>query len=310
MIRGLHHVTATVDGAQEDLDFYVGVLGLRHVKKTVNFDNPRVFHFYYGDEQGTPGTLMTTFPYGNQGVRRGTHGNGQISETRFSIPAGSGDYWARRIAESGSQPERGKTAFGEPSVATTDPSGLVIVLVECDDVRSPRSGPIDPTHAIRGIHSVSFPVEDADASIAFAESYLGLTSSAVQGASTRVAMGSGGPGSLIDIVSAPGADRGSNGLGTVHHVALAVKDDEDHLAVRERWVEAGVGVTEVKDRQYFRSIYFHEPGGVLYEVATLPPGFAVDEEPDALGEGLKLPPWVEPMRGLIEEELPPVTTPG
>ncbi|MDH3222657.1 MAG: VOC family protein [Gemmatimonadota bacterium] len=306
-ILGLHHVTATVDGAQPDLTFYRDVLGLRLVKKTVNFDNPRVYHLYYGNETGDPGTLMTTFPYGGWGVRPGRHGNGQIKETRFAVPPGSAEAWHSRLSESGHEAVRGETSFGEPGVVVLDPSGLVIRLVEVEDVRAPwTGGEVDGGMAITGIHSVTFPVQRVGPSLDLATGLLGWQEKARQGESVRLVSGSGGPGAIIDIEAAPGAADGVNGLGTVHHVAMAVADDAAQEAFRQRLLEAGHAVTEVRDRQYFRSIYFREPGGVLYEIATLPPGFAIDEPVSSLGEGLKLPPWEEANRSRIEEGLAPL----
>lgn len=306
-IIGLHHVTATVDGAQPDLTFYRDVLGLRLVKRTVNFDNPQVYHLYYGNETGDPGTLMTTFPYGGWGVRPGRHGNGQIQETRFAIPRGSAGAWQGRLSEHGHDAAIGETAFGEASVLMLDPSGLAIRLVETEDGRVPwTGGGVDAGMAVTGLHSVMFPVRRVESSVDFATGVLGWREEARQGDSVRLAAGEGGPGAVIDIGANPGGTDGVNGLGTVHHVAMAVADDAAQAAFRHRLLDAGHAVTEVRDRQYFRSIYFREPGGVLYEIATMPPGFAIDEPVSSLGEGLKLPPWEEGNRPRIEEGLAPL----
>ena len=307
MILGLHHVTATVDGAQDDLDFYVGHLGLRLVKKTVNFDNPQVYHFYYGNEAGSPGTLMTTFPYRGWGVRPGRHGNGQITETRFAVPEGAAGFWSTRLSERGLTPVSAETSFGEATVSVRDPSGLEIVLVEARDDRTPWiADGVGPDHAIRGIHSVAFPTSDPRASTDFLERLLGWAPAGTAGGTTRMGASGGGSGRWIDVTADPTGARGINGLGTVHHVAMSVDGDETQAALRERILSAGVPVTEVRDRQYFRSIYFREPGGVLYEIATVPPGFAIDESVAELGSGLKLPPWEEANRARIEEGLAPV----
>lgn len=307
-ILGLHHVTATVDEAQPDVTFYRDVLGLRLVKRTVNFDNPQVYHLYYGDESGRPGTLMTTFPYAGWGVRAGAHGNGQIAETRFAIPHGSAQAWSDRLSEAGHQAVLGPTPFGEECVLVHDPSGLAIRLVEAADERTPWTGDgVGADLAITGIHSVMFPVRDSGRSVEFLTELLDWRVVSQEGADIRVAAGEGGPGRLIDVRSAPEGERGINGLGTVHHVAMAVTNDESQARYRERLMQAGQGVTEVRDRQYFRSIYFREPGGVLYEIATLPPGFAIDESIEDLGSGLKLPPWEEANRARIEEGLPDLT---
>lgn len=307
MILGLHHVTATVGTAQPDLDFYVGVLGLRLVKKTVNFDNTQVYHLYYGNEVGMPGTLMTTFPYGGWGIPSGRHGHGQVRETRFAVPPGTASWWSDRLTDKGLSPEAATTAFGETAIAVSDPSGLDIRLVEAaDDRESWTDGGVSREHAITGIHSVAFPVTSAEPSVAFLEGVLGWTHGGTSEGTTRMLAGEGGAGRVIDVVAEPEGEAGVNGLGTVHHVAMAVEDDATQLAYRDTLVRAGVPVTEVKDRQYFQSIYFREPGGILYEIATLPPGFAVDEEVSELGRALKLPPWEETHRDRIEEGLAPL----
>ncbi len=311
MIRSLHHVTATVSGAQADLDFYVGLLGLRLVKQTVNFDNHHVFHFYYGDERGTPGTIMTTFPYADMGVPMGRKGTGQVTATAFSVPAGSLGAWRARLAEYRVAVTGEGLRFGEPFLGFDDPSSLAIELIEASaDGRAPwESGSVDWAIAIRGIHSVTLSLRDTGRSLGLLTGPLGYTVARTEGARTRVAVGQGGAGSSLDLLHAPNARAGVNGIGTVHHVAMAIGTEEEQLAIRERLLGLGIGVTEVRDRQYFKSIYFREPGGVLYEIATLAPGFAVDEPLSELGRSLKLPPWEEPHRSLIEAGLPPITHP-
>jgi glyoxalase family protein len=311
-ILGLHHVTATVAGAQDDLDFYCGVLGLRLVKKTVNFDNPGVYHFYYGDRGGTPGTLMTTFPYAGKGVRDGVQGAGQITVTSFSAPPGSLDGWRRRLEGLGLAWQDGSARFGEDALVVRDPSGLAIELLEGPgDQREPwTDGGVPPELALLGIHGVTLTVRDAAPTLRLLSEGLGFEPVAEQGARTRLAVGGRGAGHFFEVVEDPTASAAVNGLGTVHHVALAAADDEEQLELRERMVALGRVVTEVRDRQYFRSIYFREPGGVLYEIATLPPGFTVDETRGDLGTGLKLPPWEEPKRAAIEALLPAVTVPA
>jgi glyoxalase family protein len=307
-ILGLHHVTATVNDAQADLDFCLEALGLRLVKKTVNFDNHHVYHFYYGDERGTPGTIWTTFPYRGHGVPTGTKGAGQITATSFSVPAGSLPAWSEKLTSGGRHPADDEPRFGQPSLSVLDPSGLIIDLVEAADDRAPWTGAGVPAGlAIRGLHSVTLTVASAGPSIAFLERHLGANVVAEQGARTRLAVGGDRAGGWLEILHQPDAPRARNGLGTVHHVAMAIATAEEQLALREALLVAGVGVTEVRDRQYFQSIYFREPGGVLYEVATLQPGFAVDEAPAALGRDLKLPPWEEPYRREIEAGLARVT---
>ena len=309
MIRSLHHLTATVDGAQEDLDCYVGVLGMRLVKKTVNFDNRDVYHFYYGDEAGTPSTLMTTFPYRRKGVDRGIHGAGQITATALSVPAGSLAGWRERLSEAGYAPRDEDERFGDEVLAFDDPSGLVIELIaNDDDDRTPWvDGGVAADSAVRGLYGASLAIRDPRASIRFLVDGLGWDVVVEEGGRTRLAVGGDHPGHRLDIVHTPAGPDAVNGLGTVHHVAMAVDDPEAQLQMRDRIVALGVRVTHVLDRQYFRSIYFREPGGILYEIATLGPGFQVDEELAALGRDLKLPPWEEKHRAAIERGLAPVT---
>jgi glyoxalase family protein len=307
-IRSLHHVTATVAEAQADLDFYVGLLGQRLIKKTVNFDNPGVYHFYYGDERGTPGTIMTTFPYAGKGVRRGTKGVGQVTVTSFSAPAASLHFWRTRLAKFGVSFVDEATSFGEDAITFDDPSGLTIRIVGTQsDARPPWSGEAVPAeHAIRGIHSGSLLVHDPARTIALVAEIL---DGAVIGEAehiTRVGINGSAPGQLLEIIRASGEPGAINGLGTVHHIAFAAADDAQQLAVQAELRRRGMQVTDVIDRQYFHSIYFHEPNGVLFEVATTPPGFGVDEDVAHLGRALKLPPWEEPRRAAIEQVLPPV----
>jgi len=308
-IRSLHHVTATVSDAQEDLDFYRHVLGLRLVKKTVNFDNRRVYHFYYGDARGTPGTIMTTFPYRGMGVPAGRKGAGQITTTAFSVPAGSLENWGRRLTAHQVPVRAQETRFGEEVLGFDDPSGLRIELIGTEhDRRDPWVTPeVDSGLAIRGIHSLELTIAAPERSIAFLSGVLGFSPLSEAGSRTRLGVNGGGPGHSLDLLAAPDRPAALNGLGTVHHLALAVATPEEQLAYREAVMSLGVPVTEVLDRQYFQSIYFREPGGVLLEIATISPGFLVDEELEQLGQELKLPPWEEPNRAAIEAGLPPVS---
>jgi glyoxalase family protein len=307
-ILGLHHVTATVDDAQADLDFCLGVLGLRLVKKTVNFDNHNVYHFYYGNERGEPGTIWTTFPYRGWGVPQGIHGKGQITVTSFSVPQDAMDWWQGQL----DRRQVGFTAlsspWGEPVLEVRDPSGLVFHLVgTTDDHRTPWAGSgVAATHAIRGLHSVTMLVRTASRSVDFLTGVLGWRVIGQEDRSTRLAAGGEGAGHLVEVVQAAEATVALNGLGTVHLVAMAIGSVEEQLRLRDELVRLGVSVTDVRDRQYFRSIYFREPGGILLEVATIAPGFTVDEPLAALGRGLKLPPWEEPARTAIEAGLPAV----
>jgi glyoxalase family protein len=311
-ITGLHHVTATVDDAQSDVDFAATALGLRLVKKTVNFDNHHVYHFYYGDERGTPGTLWTTFPYKGRGVPVGRKGAGQIGVTSFSVPGSSLAVWRKSLRDHGVHTVDVEPRFGLDSILATDPSGLAIELIGSDrDARAPWTAAGVPAGAaIRGLHSVTMTVAAAAPTVAFMHDVLGFD--VVDEMEGRVRVGANGaqPGHLVDIAHASDAPRAMNGLGTVHHVAFAVPTSGDQLAIREELVRRGVQVTQVLDRQYFTSIYFREPGGVLFEIATVPPGFLVDETLEGLGHELKLPPWEEPNRADIEAGLARITTPA
>jgi glyoxalase family protein len=307
-IRSLHHVTATVDDAQRDFDFYTRVLGLRLVKKTVNFDNHDVYHFYYGNEAGEPGTIMTTFPYKGRGVRIGEKGAGQIGITSFSVPAGSLDFWKTRLRERGVAVQDEPPRFGAPSITFPDPSGLVLEFVATADERRPwTGGDVPAERAIRGVHSVTLPIRAPARTFQLMTEVLGFEIVNEALGRTRLAVRGDRPGRVIEVLHAPDAPTGVNGLGTVHHVAMAIGDAEEQLGMRRELVRWGCQVTDVLDRQYFRSIYFREPGGVLFEVATVPPGFAIDETLPCLGRDLKLPPWEEPNRAAIEAVLPRLT---
>jgi glyoxalase family protein len=304
-ILGLHHVTATVDDAQADLDFCLDGLGLRLVKKTVNFDNHDVYHFYYGTERGVPGTIWTTFPYGTKGVRVGTKGAGQVVTTSFSVPRASLDFWRARLGAGARDVE---PRFGEESIQVADPSGLSFELVGTDrDDRAPWTGNgVDAPAAIRGLHSVTMAVRSPARTLELMTGLLGYRIVNEMENRTRVAVGADTPGHVIDVVTDPDAPAAVNGLGTVHHVAMAIATDDEQARLRAELLRMGLLVTDVRDRCYFKSIYFREPGGVLFEVATIQPGFTIDEDLGSLGRGLKLPPWEEPHRGIIEAKLPPV----
>ena len=307
-ILGLHHVTATVDDAQADLDFCLDLLGLRLVKKTVNFDNHNVYHFYYGNERGDPGTIWTTFPYKGHGVRGGLKGAGQVVTTAFSVPVGSLEFWRNRLRVAGVPSNDIEAHFGEPAVAFNDPSGLRCELVANDrDTRAPWTAVVGKSTAIRGLHSVMMEVQRAQPSIDFLISILGYHVVGASGGRTRLAANGDASGHLIDVLEQPDAKPAVNGVGTVHHVAMAIGSDDEQVRLREELLSAGVRVTEVRDRSYFRSIYFREPGGVLFEVATIEPGFAIDEPAATLGRDLRLPAWEEPHRAAIEANLAAVT---
>src|SRR5882672_531113 len=307
-ILGLHHVTATVDDAQDDLDFCLGGLGLRLVKKTVNFDNHHVYHFYYGDERGTPGTIWTTFPYQGHGVKVGTKGAGQVTVTSFSVPNGSLDVWRKRLGARAVAVTDLAPRFGEPVIRFADLSGLTFELIATDrDARRPWvADGFDAAEAIRGLHSVTLVVRDAKKTVELMTRLLNYTVVDEMDSRMRLTVNGGGPGKTIDVAQHADAEPAVNGIGTVHHVAMEVASEDEQLRLRGELIQYGCTVTEVRDRCYFQSIYFREPGGVLFEVATVQPGFAIDEAWPALGRDLKLPPWEEQYRAEIERGLAPV----
>ena len=305
-LLGLHHVTATVDQAQPDLDFCERLLGLRLVKRTVNFDNHSVYHFYYGNRSGAPGTIWTTFPYHGWGVPAGVHGAGQVVATTFSVPAGALERWRTRLGAAGLRPEDGPPRFAECPLVVRDPSGLVIeLLADGGDARVPWSGGgIDAGMAVRGLHGVTLLLRSRAATVDLMTGLLGFQVVDEMPNRTRLGAGGNAAGHLVDLVESPDAPAARNGIGTVHHVAFAIGSAGEQLELREELLRRGAQVTEVRDRAYFQSIYFREPGGVLFEVATVAPGFTVDEPIDRLGTALKLPSWEEPHRAEIEATLP------
>jgi len=306
---GIHHVTAISGGPQRNVDFYAGTLGLRLVKKTVNFDDPETYHLYYGDGAGSPGTIMTFFPWAH--APGGRIGAGQLVVTSFSIPATSLGFWTERLIEKGVRYEKPRDRFGDTVLSFEDPDRLRIELVATEDTRPGWSGgPVQDEHSVRGFHHVALAVETTDQTASLMIDTLGFRQVDETEGRIRLSAGEGTPGDLVDVVNAAGFPHGSMGVGTVHHVAFRVPDEEIQLAVRAEISALGYGVTPVLDRNYFRSIYFREPGGVLFEIATDPPGFAVDEAEEELGTHLKLPPWLETRRDKLEEVLPPLRVPA
>ncbi len=252
---------------------------------------------------------MTTFPYGHLAVRQGLHGAGQITITSFSAPADSLPFWYERLSFAGVPLTTERTPFGEEAILFRDPSGLAIRIVGSKaDGREPwRKRDIGEAQALRGIHGVTLTVREPQQTLEFMRDFMDTAVVGENEGALRVAVNGDAPGRLVEIVPAGNAIQAVNGLGTVHHVAFAVDDPDQQLTLRKELLQRGVNVTEVMDRQYFRSIYFREPGGVLFEVATVPPGFTVDEPVARLGSSLKLPPWEEPNRERIEAALPAVT---
>ena len=308
--HGIHHVTAISGEPQRNADFYAGILGLRLVKKTVNFDDPGTYHLYYGDGGGSPGSIMTFFPWA--GTPNGRIGAGQLTVTSFSFPASSLGYWTERLVEGGVRFEKPEDRFGETVLRFPDPDGLRLELVAAtDDAREGwAGGPVPAEHAVRGFHHVTLLSSDQAGTAELMTGTLGFRQTGEAEGRTRFEAGEGGPGNTVDVANGSGFPRGTMGVGTVHHVAFRVPDEEAQLELRERVAVLGYNVTPVLDRNYFRSIYFREPGGVLFEIATDPPGFAADEDREHLGESLKLPPWLEPRREELEGVLPSLRVPA
>jgi predicted esterase/catechol 2,3-dioxygenase-like lactoylglutathione lyase family enzyme len=315
-ILGIHHVTAIASDPQRNLDFYAGLLGLRLVKRTVNFDDPQTYHLYYGDDVGNPGSIMTFFPW--PGARRGRQGTGQVAVTSFAVVPSALGFWVERLLRHGVKYEgptkRGSSgAESETVISFKDHDGLMLEIVAHASAEArPAWGDapgISRENAVHGFHGVTLWVGDGDRTEKVLVDTLGFRPVRDEGGARRFEVGDGGPGTFVNVRSIGGFVQGAGGAGTVHHVAWSVADDATQLAVRDRVVQAGLHPTPVIDRNYFHSVYFREPGGVLYELATKPPGFAIDEPVERLGERLMLPPQYEPQRAEIEAILPRVHLP-
>ncbi len=306
---GLHHVTAIASDPQRNVDFYTTVLGLRLVKQTVNFDAPDTYHLYYGDEAGRPASILTFFPW--IGVSAGRQGAGLTTSTAFSVPAESLGWWQQRLASLEVDADRPVQRDGEEVLRLRDPDGLVIELVASPgDSRSGWDGlaAIPAEHAVRGLHSVELSQQSLEGTANLLTGLLDMRLSGHSDNRARFAMGDGGAGAVVDVVGGL-RSRGLRAGGTVHHIAFRAPDAATQARWRDELIEAGVAVTEILDRQYFTSIYFTEPGGVLLEIATDSPGFTVDEPLLDLGRSLKLPPWLEPSREQIQRSLPALRVP-
>jgi glyoxalase family protein len=305
-VNGLHHITAIAGPAQENLDFYAGVLGLRLVKRSVNQDDPGTYHLFYADAEGSPGSDLTFFPWAHMAPPRAGHG--LAMEVDLEVPKGSLGYWSQRFQRYGIATGPAEQRFGQNVMSLTDPHGMNVALVEAHTVRGfvPWSGsPVPVERQIRGLHGAQVWERDAAATGHFLTSVLGFTRHGSERGWTRYAC-DGGPG-VIDLRDAPEARRGMWGVGAIHHLAWRVDDDAHQVAVRSRVEAAGSRPTAVIDRFWFKSVYFKEPGGVLFELATDGPGFSVDEDAAHLGERLVLPPWLEAQRAAIEQALPPLS---
>jgi len=305
-IVGLHHVTAIASDPQRNLGFYTQVLGLRFVKRTINFDDPGTYHFYFGDDAGSPGTILTFFPWPT--AVQGIAGAGEVVKTAFSIPLSSLDYWQRRLSDHGISAERKGKRFDEEVLAFPDLDGMKIEIVGHADFASvnvPRFTSVLPEHAIRGFFGVTLCERQLDET-AVILNLMGFKQIAVDGNRRRFAANGNALGNHIDLLIDANASYGQFGAGSVHHIAFRAKDDPAQREWREE-IAKHLNVTPVMDRTYFRSIYFREPGGVLFELATDPPGFAFDEPLESLGEELRIPAWLEAKRSFIERHLVRIT---
>lgn len=307
LITGIHHITALAGSAQKNLDFYAGILGLRLVKKTVNFDAPEIYHFYYGDKVGSPGSILTFFPYNN--IMKGRHGKGMLNTTAFSVPVNSLDYWHKRF-------KKFNVAFKQPQQRFDDEAfiyfedadglGLELVFNDKDKREGFTYGHIPLEHSVKGFYSAEIWEEGYERTAAILTEQLDHKLVAEKGNRFRFAA-TDTPGNYVDVVCAPDSLKGLSGGGTVHHIAFATANKKTQDEVHVRIAQRMLNPTPILDRQYFTSIYFREPGGVLFEVATEEPGFTIDEGKDHLGEALKLPEWYEPHRSVIEQAIVPVS---
>jgi glyoxalase family protein len=306
-LHGIHHLTAIASNPAANAAFYTEVLGLRLVKKTVNFDDPSTYHLYYGDEAGTPGTILTFFPWPN--ARRGTPGVGQVTAFAFQVPTGSLEFWRKHLGSAGLLIADQGTRFGENFIAVQDPDEFVLEFIETAEAAafSPVRGATIPTeHALKGFHGATLSLEAQEQTGTVLTALMGAQLAGSEGNRFRYFLGDGPSRARVDLLCLPAGRSGTGGTGIVHHIAWRTSDDASELAARAELVTAGLNVSPVIDRNYFHSIYYREPGGVLFEIATDPPGFAVDEPPETLGSKLMLPEWLEPHRPVLEATLPPL----
>lgn len=304
-VLGLHHITAIAGNAQRNYDFYTKVLGQRLVKKTVNFDDPETYHFYFGNEAGTPGTILTFFPW--EGIKQGRNGAGMATNIGYSVPAGSLDFWKERFVKS--SVSRGEIAerFGELYLPFQDPDGLNIELIvpNKEDSRKPwETEEVKAATAIKGFHNVTLTLRNIEATAKILTEVFGYKLLKQEGNRHRFVTDAVENAAIVDLLEDAQAGSGINAGGTNHHVAFRVKDDNILMEYREKILSRGLQITQKINRDYFYSLYFREPGGVLFELATDNPGFATDESVDQLGSGLKLPKQYEDYRARIEKALP------
>ena len=310
-VKGLHHITAVAGEPQRNINFYMNVLGQRLVKKTVNFDDPGTYHFYYASQTGEPGSVMTFFPW--QHMKRGTKGNGETGASAYAIAPDSYDYWLERLSTSNLNPQKSER-FDERVLSFGDPDGMVLELITNEDAPTLpywKNSPVPKEHALRGFYSVSLWLasEKATGGVLELLGYKKVASEADTEGERHRYRASSNTAAYIDLVIRPNKFPGQFGAGSVHHIAFRTEDDREQLEYLEYLRQHGLNVTPVQDRQYFHSIYFREPGGVLFEIATDAPGFLYDEAADELGKHLKLPDWYEPKRAEIEARVAPISNP-
>lgn len=308
-ILGLHHVTAICRDPQANFDFYSGVLGLRLVKRTVNFDDPQSYHLYYGDYSGRPGTLITFFAWPDAPL--GRPGIGQIGMTAFAIPPGSIEFWRGHLGRNGIPVTDLPPRFGQPCLLFTDSDGMRLELIEGTEepgFAAWHESSVPAEHAIRGFHSITADAEGYERTARLLTEILGFRLTQQEFNRFRYETGSGGQGKIIDLLCTPDLPLGRVAAGIVHHIAWRTESEATQLTWRHKIVELGYNISPVMERFYFHSIYFREPGGILFEIATDPPGFTIDESLEELGTHLKLPSWLEPVRSQIEHSLPPLNT--
>ena len=313
-LHGLHHVTAITADAQKNIDFYCGVLGLRLVKLTVNFDDPGSYHLYYGDELGRPGTIMTFFAW--PGAYRGRIGPPQVTVTAFAVPFGAIDYWSKRLKERGVKAQETGQRFDESVLSFADPDGMQLEIISAVEIVGPKgqpwaAGPVPVEQAIRGFHSITVSEEGYENTAKLLTDVMGFKPLGSERNRFRYRAGSGdGFAATVDLLCTPDAHHGGMGAGVVHHVAFRTQDDAQQAAWHQEIARKGFNISPVMDRTYFHSIYYREPGGVLFEIATENPGFTFDETAEKLGTRLMLPPWLESDRLAIERAVPPVRLPS
>jgi glyoxalase family protein len=309
-VPGIHHVTCITGDVQKNVDFYVSVLGLRFVKKSINQDLPDTYHLYFGDYVGSPGTAMTFFGWPAWPARKS--GSGQVTTVAFTLPEGSLDFWRGRLRKLGVDAQR-SNRFNTEVLTLHDADGIELDLVPAHTSLKTvpwPDGPVAAEHAIRGFHSVTLTVAEAGGTFDLLAKTMGFRKGAREGNRTRFETGGGGADSILDVIESPEGPVGEESIGTVHHVAWRAPDERHQKEWRDVLIEAGRNVTPVIDRWYFKSIYYREPGGVLFEIATDSPGFTIDEKPEDLGSSLSLPPWFQVRRDRLDQVLTPIVIPS